>query len=96
MGFVQQPLVLNWQQAPPASTHSRVRSILTTAAAAGLGCLDLKTKCQVTSNMLPHLPWPDVSTICVYKCSSLAQLKFLVLLHSLLHYNSHSIFHAPG
>ncbi|KAL0033603.1 hypothetical protein WJX79_007018 [Trebouxia sp. C0005] len=51
LGFVQQPLVLSWQQAPPASTHSRVRSILTTAAAAGLGCLDLKTKCQVVDGV---------------------------------------------
>lgn len=45
LGFQQQPFVVDWQQAPPASAHSRVRSILT--AAAGLGCLNLRTKLQV-------------------------------------------------
>ena len=46
LGCIQQPVVVDWQQAPPASLHSRVRSILTTAASAGLACLDLKTTPQ--------------------------------------------------
>ena len=46
LGFLQQPFVLDWQQAPPASAHSRVRSILTTAAA--IGCLNLRAKLQVS------------------------------------------------
>lgn len=45
LGFQQQPFMVDWQQAPPASAHSRVRSILTTAA--GLGCLNLRAKLQV-------------------------------------------------
>lgn len=47
LGCIQQPVVVDWQQAPPASLHSRVRSILATAASAGLACLDLKTTPQV-------------------------------------------------
>ena len=48
LGFQQQPFVLDWQQAPPASSHSRVRSILITAA--GLGCLNLRAKLQVSAH----------------------------------------------
>ena len=47
LGFVQQPVVLDWHQAPPASVHLKVRSILTTAASACLGGLDLRAKLQV-------------------------------------------------
>lgn len=47
LGFQQQPFVLDWQQAPPASVHSRVRSILITAT--GLGCLNLRAKLQVSA-----------------------------------------------
>ena len=45
LGFQQQPFVLDWQQALPASLHSRVRSVLITAA--GQGCLNLQAKLQV-------------------------------------------------
>ena len=45
LGFAQQPFVVDWQQAPPASSHARTRSIL--AAAAGWHSLNLKTRLQV-------------------------------------------------
>lgn len=47
LGFDQQPVVLKWQQVPPASCHARVRGVLSTAVGGGLGCLDLKTKPEV-------------------------------------------------
>ena len=51
LGFLQQPFVLDWQQAPPASSHSRVRSILVTAVS--LGCLKLRAKLQVCTHGFP-------------------------------------------
>ena len=47
LGFGQQPRVFKWQQVPPASSHARVRGILSIAAGSGLGCLDLRARPEV-------------------------------------------------
>ena len=48
LGCSQQPVLLKWQQPPPASCHARVRGILSTAASNGLACLHLTTKPEVS------------------------------------------------
>lgn len=82
LGHLQQPVVLKWQQVPPASCHARVRGVLATAAGTGLGCLGLTIKPQVgpancgTYMLCPHL-------------TPLTLLCMLNLIHTTLVFESH-------